>query len=53
METPSGEKGGLTFPPNQGMSGSHPPCPIAPNLWEKIPWGGGKHKVKKKYAYYT
>lgn len=40
------------FFPQPWDSGSHP-YPIALNLWEEIQPGGGKHKVKKKYAYYT
>lgn len=52
METPSGEKNGLTFP-STGMSGSHHPHPVALNLWEETLWGGREHKVKKKYAHYT
>lgn len=37
------------FFPQPRDSGSHP-YPMAPNLWEEIPRGGGKHNVKKKYA---
>lgn len=44
METPSGERwSGLSLSPGTGGY----------NLREGILWGGGKPKVKKKYAYYT
>lgn len=45
-------KDGLTRPSTQG-------CVVLTSLsditylWEEIPMGGGKHKVKKKYARYT
>lgn len=53
METPSGEDGltcDLSF--NPGMCGSHFPVQSSPILGRNS-MEGGKHKVKKKYAYYT